>query len=455
MRKCRDLGRLVVFWSCFVLSACVLYVVIMVPTLCLLVVHSRRVIMWRRAFTSAGFAIFCDIVAALVRDVCGVHVSVSASGDDHAPTSDPVPASASTLGPSTMSSLTKMEALQRDGNVVVMMNTPPSAAFGGGAGVWGWILGTCCYGSALRRSGDLRMIVNDRLRGVPVVGWATQALLFVFISREKRRAVNIAAIKRSFGFLLCTGAGRTGMLVFPTRKKYSSAGADTGAGAGTSASAGGGGGGGAGGVVRPAGFVACVERLREIDAACESSSGARTSSSDSGSSSSGGNNGALLVTKSGPAAIHDVTIIAAAAEEGGVLPSSVHISIARHGLADLPTDGAGLGAWLTERCEAKKAVIDAVARGTGGVQVPTDGDGGRRELTVQPYSRALLLGTAMALGLLLLPWVRVLVAALIIAGVAARAVGGVDIVDLTLHGDMVTNLQSGSVQDASERLKED
>jgi hypothetical protein len=436
LRKFRDLGRLVVFWSCFVLSACVLYVVIMVPTLCLLLVHSRRVIMWRRSFASAGFAVFCDIVAALVCNVCGIHVSVSAAGDEHA-----------------------MEALQGDGNVVVMMNTPPPAAFGGGAGVWGWILGTCCYGSALRRSGDLRMIVNDRLRGVPVVGWATQALLFVFIGREKRRAVNIATIKRVFGFLLCTGAGRTAMLVFPmSRKKYS--GADgAGAGAGSGDGAGAGAGASAEGegemVVRPSGFVACVERLREIDSVCDdSSSGARTSSSDSGSSNSGGNNGAM-VTKSGPAAIHDVTITAAAAEEGGVLPSSVHISIARHDLADVPTDGTGLGAWLTGRCEAKKAIVDAVAKGTDGAEMVSHDHCGGRQLAVQPYSQALLLGTAMALGLLLLPWVRVLVAALIIASVAARAVGGVDMVDLALHGDMVTNLHSCSVHDVSGRLKGD
>jgi hypothetical protein len=427
LRKFRDLGRLVVFWSFFVLSACVLYVVIMVPTLCLLLVHSRRVIMWRRAFACAGFAVFCDIVAALVCNVCGIHVSVSAAGDEHA-----------------------MEVLQRDGNVVVMMNTPPPAAFGGGAGVWGWILGTCCYGSALRRSGDLRMIVNDRLRGVPVVGWATQALLFVFIGREKRRAVNIAAIKRAFGFLLCTGAGRTAMLVFPmSRKKYSGAdgaGADAGANASPE---------GEGEmVVRPSGFVACVERLREIDSVCERSSGARTNSSDSGSSNSGGNNGAM-VTRSGPAAIHDVTITTAAAEEGGILPSSVHISIARHDLADVPTDGAGLGAWLTGRCEAKKAIVDVVAKGTSGAQVVSLDHCGGRELAVQPYSQALLLGTAMALGLLLLPWVRVLVAALIIASVAARAVGGVDMVDLALHGDMVTNLHSCSVHDVSGRLKDD
>ena len=420
MKWMKDAILLIIFWVLIVVNACVLYVLVMLPTFTLLFVHSRRVIIWRRSYLQMCFSVFSDIVAALVCDVCGVVVNV-------------YPAEG-----------TSWELLQADGNVVVVSNNVPAAA-GIAGGISGWIFAACCYGSALGRSGDVRMILNDRLRGVPVFGWGLQVLLFVFVNRERRRDENIATIQRVFSFLLQTGQGRSSMLVFPLVRvgkgsinrsgerdstsphngdqlsnntqasalspQLSSTSLSSLSRFSTEAVK-------EGLSVRPAGFIACVKQLRNVASIGLGDSNAKQRP---------------RVPSAGPAAVHDICVSvddnvspSSPQARGGILPSVVNLAIARYPLDDLPVSDADLGSWLEERCAAK----------SHSGQVVTENNKSRMDVMML-YATFAVVGSIIVTALMLLPWTRVVLTTLIIGSVAARAVGGIDIVDLALHGDMM------------------
>ena len=68
------------------------------------------------------------------------------------------------------------------------------------------------YALHLDLNANLRVILKESLRSVPIYGWAMQVMLYIFLSRK--REMDIPYIKRMLTYLLCTGPAPS-ILLFP------------------------------------------------------------------------------------------------------------------------------------------------------------------------------------------------------------------------------------------------
>jgi 1-acyl-sn-glycerol-3-phosphate acyltransferase len=196
------------------------------------------------------------------------------------------------------------EDLIKDGNIIILANR---------AATLDWIYASWCYGALIGRNADMRMILKDRLKGVPVFGWAMQILLYSFTKNDRNLNENVANIHKTFRYLLNTGEGKTSMLIFPE----------------------------SGGKktledmqrifpLRPSGFITCVDALREGMINEDTTTTTTITTIKSNTANNNNNN-----------AVHDLTL-SFRWRYGPVIPSDVFIHITRYPFDILPHTYDGL-----------------------------------------------------------------------------------------------------------------
>lgn len=68
------------------------------------------------------------------------------------------------------------------------------------------------YAFHLNLNADLRVILKESLRSVPIYGWSMQIMMYIFLSRKREQ--DIPYIRRILSYLLCTGHAPS-LLLFP------------------------------------------------------------------------------------------------------------------------------------------------------------------------------------------------------------------------------------------------
>ena len=371
-------------WLYITFAAFIMYVLMLIPT-CMIIIHSKRVIAWRRYICSSLFNVFADFSAVILRDWCGtrMHFSSEESWED----------------------------LVKDNNVIILANH---------AGALDWIYASWCYGALTGRNADMRMILQDRLKGVPIFGWAMQILLYLFTSREKDIVANIEHIHKTLKYLLLTGQDRSSMLIFPESgtkattqdmdKIYP---------------------------LRPSGFLTCVDAYRQVKNIQDNDN---INSIINHISNTIGSNSSI-------AAIHDLTICFKW-RYGPIIPSDVLIHVTRHGLETLPHKYEELEEWLKHCFERKVQLL--LQRGGSPDKVPHIDPRQRLRFSYKKDTfsivMAMLIPSIFVILLLCISTIiRYLTTVGVIFTISSRALGGFDMIELSLHSDMIMNtLQLGA-----------
>jgi len=163
------------FFILLLTLSCLNVLILLVPPLLLLPVHSKRVIRWRRAYADVVSGIFLDFASALILTYCGTRVYIYS---------------------------TSKEILTDKGALIICNHRCRLD----------WMYSGWAYSSITRQSPQLRIILKESIRGVPVFGWCMQAILYIFLDRK--REVDLQHIERSLAFLLGSGVRPT-VFLFP------------------------------------------------------------------------------------------------------------------------------------------------------------------------------------------------------------------------------------------------
>ncbi len=368
-------------WLYIISAAFIMYILMLVPT-SLMLIHSKRVISWRRYICSSLFNVFADFSAVILRDWCGtrMHFSSDESWED----------------------------LVKDNNVIILANH---------AGALDWIYASWCYGALVDRNADMRMILKDRLKGVPIFGWAMQILLYSFTSRDKDLITNIEHIHKSLKYLLLTGQNRSSMLIFPesgtkaTTQEMNKI-----------------------FPLRPSGFLTCIDAYRQVNNIQDSSiSNCKYNNENNiDNKNRSSNNGT---------AIHDLTICFKW-RYGPIIPSDVLIHVTRHDIETLPHKYHELEEWL-KRCFERKVKL-LQERGGSPDKVPHIDPRQRLRFSYKKDNFSIVI--AMLIPSIIVTFllcisdvIRYLITLGVILTISSRALGGFDMVELSLHSDMILN----------------
>ena len=136
--------------------------VLLIPSIITLWIHSKKVIGYRRRYISLISGIYFDFAGALLMKVFGVKVYLYSNSTDFM--TDKVP--------------------------LIISNHRTTVD---------WMFTGWCYGSFLKINSNIRVILKDSLRSVPVYGWAQQVMLYIFLSRRKDR--DLPVMKRMLIYL--------------------------------------------------------------------------------------------------------------------------------------------------------------------------------------------------------------------------------------------------------------
>jgi lysocardiolipin and lysophospholipid acyltransferase len=143
-------------------------IVMTIPMMMLILVHSKRVIGWRRKYVSYISGLYFDYAAALIYYLGGTKIYIYSKCDT--------------------------EILKKDKNALIICNHPSRVD---------WMFAGWSYGAYLRLNANLRIILKESLRSIPVYGWAMQIMMYIFLSRKRDQ--DVPYIIRSLSYLLCTG----------------------------------------------------------------------------------------------------------------------------------------------------------------------------------------------------------------------------------------------------------
>ena len=69
-----------------------------------------------------------------------------------------------------------------------------------------------CYSSYFNLNSNLRVILKESLRSVPLFGWGMQIMMYIFLSRKKEK--DVPYIRKMLSYLLCTGCTPS-LFLFP------------------------------------------------------------------------------------------------------------------------------------------------------------------------------------------------------------------------------------------------
>ena len=402
------LGRGISFLTCLTL-ACLTSLVLLLPVVLLVLVHSKRVIRWRRRYADVVSGLFLDFAAALHVALCGTKVFVYCTNPD----------------------------VLTDTGALIICNHRCRVD---------WMYAGWCYTAITRSSPQLRMVLKESLRSVPLFGWAMQILLYIFLERKKD--VDLDHIARSIDYLANTGS-RPSIFLFPEGTDLSPS-----------------------NVIKN-GEYAKENKLPEWKyVLLPKSAGLRS---------------CLLTLQGREAPVHDITIAYKDFRAGqrptengmlkGEFPKEIHLCVKRYLPDSIPTDRAMLERWLKGSFNKKEKLLKsfyengscaitvdspsvvaaAAAAGSSPKQTAQQADDLWPPLlqtsidTSRPlYVMAALIALNLA-GLVWFSWFRWAVTLLVLTCVAFRAAGGLDKLEFLLHADMIL---SGGGQ-ATARAKEE
>lgn len=377
--------------------ACFTSFILLIPQLLLLLVHSKRVIRWRRSYADWVSGVFLDFATSLHLLVCGTKIYVYS---------------------------TSKEVLTDKGALIICNHRCRVD----------WMYAGWCYTSITRNSPQLRIILKESLRSVPIVGWAMQILLYIFLDRK--RDVDLQHIEKSLAYLLNTGV-RPCVFLFPEGTDLS-----------------------------PSNVIKNCDYAKEKNlpewqyVLLPKPSGLRS---------------CLLSLQGYDAPVHDITIAYKDFRSGqrptentimkGEFPKEIHLCIKRMMPDSIPTDRAMLERWLRGSFARKEKLLRSFY-GNGSCALTHDPNApsptaSTSSSTLPPSSRLpddlwppmlsthidttrplYVMGalTAVIVALLVFfSWCRWIVTLAIVACVAFRAIGGVDRVEHALHWNMIVS----------------
>jgi len=143
-------------------------IVLCIPMMMLILVHSKRVIGWRRRYVSYVSGLYFDYAAALIYYIGGTKIHIYSECDT--------------------------EILKKDKNALIICNHRSRVD---------WMFAGWSYGAYLKLNSNLRIILKESLRSIPVYGWAMQIMMYIFLSRKRDQ--DVPHIIRTLTYLLCTG----------------------------------------------------------------------------------------------------------------------------------------------------------------------------------------------------------------------------------------------------------
>jgi hypothetical protein len=369
---------------------------LMFPSVLLIGAHSKRVISWRRWYCCTLFGTYANFSAAMVQIICGTRIFFYSDST--------------------------FEDLASDGDVVVLSNQ---------GGFISMIFAGWCYGAFTGMNEDMRMILHEKFRSIPLYGWTMQLLMYNFFSRDKEMQANIKEMQKKLEYRLKTAStGKTSVLLFPSSPKAAP---------------------------RPSGFIACVETMRDLD---------RNDNQHAPSNLCAVHDLTLDFVHSTPSSFNGSNSARISRLQ---IPQEVHIAIHRCLVRDLPVDRTDLQEWLSNRFARKEGMI------TNRMQGSQDGGGSsrdddqtstpkwpkplpngdviihKRSSIIKMFSQCFLVVCVLVIS----SWIRAICTIFIILSIASRLIGGFDGAEFTLHGDMILAPKSPISPDIRDRASTD
>jgi lysocardiolipin and lysophospholipid acyltransferase len=359
---------------------------LLIPVILTLPIPSIRVIRYRRKLVAWASALYFDFAAALLTEMCKVKIHVYSNAPE----------------------------LIHDKGMLLMCNHRTRID---------WMFSGWCYAALIKANDELRVILKDSLKSVPVYGWAMQLMMYFFLSRKKEN--DVPYLSRKLSYLLDAGDKPIAFL-FPEGTDLSPSN------------------------VEKSNQFARENNLPETQQVLQPKIGGLA---------------ALLNCLRGRGlAIHDVTIGYKDHKRGkrasdvgllkGEFPAEVHLCVKRYEIDSLPSDRNTLEKWLRDIFVGKERMLSTFYENNSS---PTFGTGGGlqsdsvwpAELTISANPTQPLV---IVCGLLLLNVVLLVVssvwrwicALLVIICIASTAAGGFDRLEMYLHGEMLAQAAAHS-----------
>lgn len=370
--------------------ACFNALILLIPPFLLLSVHSKRVIRWRRAWADVVSGIFLDFASALHIKFCGTKIFIYS---------------------------TSKEVLTDKGALIICNHRCRVD----------WMYAGWCYAHLTGQSPQLRVVLKESLRSVPLFGWAMQILIYIFLDR--RRDMDLQHIERSLGYLLYSGERPT-VFLFPEGTDLS-----------------------------PSNVIKNTEYAQKNGlpewkyVLLPKPSGLQS---------------CLSTLWGHEAPVHDTTIAYKDFRSGqrptenallrGEFPKEIHLCVKRYAPDSIHTDRPMLERWLKGSFAKKERLLKSFYE-NGSCVLTTDPFAPQPsssspqkakqndELwppllattvdTWRPLYVMVLLVALNSFMLIYFSWMRYIVTIMVLACVASRLVGGIDKMELALHGDML------------------
>ena len=149
--------------------------ILFTPSLVLLAVHSKTVIAYRRKWVELISGIYFDYCAAVLMVLMNVKVHLYADNN----------------------------TFLTDRGPLVLCNHRTRVD---------WMFAGWCYAALVGMNPDLRVVLKEQLRSVPIFGWAMQIMMYIFLSRKRDQ--DIPLIRRMLMYLLGCGCAPA-IFLFP------------------------------------------------------------------------------------------------------------------------------------------------------------------------------------------------------------------------------------------------
>jgi len=154
------------FFAVVFIAGAIPSLLLLFPTLFFLSIPSSRVIAFRRNFISSISGIYFSFVAAIVTYYCGIKIKIYSDSPE----------------------------VFQDKNVLIISNHRTRVD---------WIFVGWCYCALLGFISELKLILKDALRYVPIFGWCMQFMMYIFLTRKKE--LDISHISKMLNYLNYTG----------------------------------------------------------------------------------------------------------------------------------------------------------------------------------------------------------------------------------------------------------
>lgn len=203
---CLDLLKGVIFYVLLFIGA-FLSLIALLPAVLSLPIHSVLVIQIRKSYTNWITGIYLDFIVSLIALIGQTQICIycddpSIIYDPLSPNQDSISSkfnNATSSGPFNILSSTMLSnSFQLPAATLIMSNhsTRIDYMFSG------W-----CYGMLTNRNSNMKLIVRDFFRSVPILGWGMQCMMYIFLnerktSNKKLKDSDVYTIAQTFNYLL-------------------------------------------------------------------------------------------------------------------------------------------------------------------------------------------------------------------------------------------------------------